>query len=1109
MSIRAWETVRASLGARLARLNLRGKITLALVAGTLLVGGLVAGSTFLLARKQILDSTQSLLEARAKLERREIELRVGAVLAEAASLAGNSVTANALADSMGRETYLEPLLQNYKPSWPGATLALTDYKGKIIASSTPGAAMGEGAQRAFAGMANANAAYASVGPTPQGTQILSVAIPVVYRLTGSVEGAVLLQFAPSAVVLPDAQEDWGLYDSAGLLLAGTAPPQGPMQVRSALTLPEPLGRLGLTHILSIDKSLALKSLNYLLAAYFSGGILLVLGALKLSQAAAGQLSEPMRRLTEAAEKIAASGRPSTWIAPGEESEFNRIATAFNLMVTRLGESYTDLESRVEIRTREMEAAKLAAEKAGNLLQEAVSSIAQGFTIYDEHDRLVLCNEAYLNLYGISRDLIVPGARFEDIIRAGMQRGQYADPAARADPDAWVRHRVAQHQVANGEVIEQRLGDGRWLLVVEYRTPSGYIVGNRIDVTELKQTAESLRERELYLRATLDNLPFLFWLKDAEGRFLAVNKVFATACGRDRPDDLRGLSDLDIWPQDLAEGYRADDRAVMQSRCEKSVDEPMEHGGKKGWIETYKKPVIAEDGAILGTVGFARDITDRRSMELALAESEERWQLAVTGTNDGIWDWSPVTGKVYFSDRWKTMLGYRAEEVGDDVDEWASRVHPEDRELVMAAIECHLRGETEFYQSEHRVLCKDGSYKWILDRGRASFDSQGKPLRVVGSHTDMTERRAAEAATLDRTEQLNAIFQLSPDGFVAFDADHRVKYASPAFALIAGLPEARVVGLDEVAFSSLLNAQCVPNAGFRGVAALRESIRNPRAKAAGRRELIEIAQPSVRVLEVGLRESQAASVPQILYFRDVTHEVEVERMKSEFVSTAAHELRTPMASIYGFSELLKEQKFDEATQQDLFATIHRNAGLMASIINELLDLARIEARRGKDFEFKAVPVQDLLEKLVADYKPPAGREAPLLELPGQVPYVRADLNKMKQALGNVLSNAFKYSPGGGAVRITLDRRRRDEGPPEIGLRISDAGIGMKPEQVARVSERFYRADTSGTIPGTGLGMSIVSEIVGLHGGEMEIASEFGAGTQVTLWIPAAEAPAEAA
>jgi PAS domain S-box-containing protein len=659
-------------------------------------------------------------------------------------------------------------------------------------------------------------------------------------------------------------------------------------------------------------------------------------------------------------------------------ELAETARAFNRLAEQLAES----NDRVHAENLKRLEAQQEAEKSGNLLREAVSSIAQGFTIYDQEDRLVHCNEAYRGFYEASRDLIVPGNTFEKIVRTGAERGQYSEAIGQVD--AWVRQRVATHQKANGEVIEQRLADGRWLLIVEHRTPSGYIVGNRIDITELKTATE------------------------------------------------------------------------------------------------------------------------------ALAASEQRWHLAVSGANDGIWDWNLQSGTVYFSERWKSMLGCSDEEIGNTVEEWSARVHPDDLEQTLAEVQRHLRGETDFYEWEHRLRCKDGNYKWVLDRGRAQFDVNGKPVRMAGSHTDITERRAAEAVIRDRTEQLNAIFDLSPDGFLSFDAAHRVKYVSPAFTRLTGLGEEAMIGLDESSFSERLANICIPQARFSGIESLSSMSKalcsdipgnGTNVQAQERRQTIELADAGKRVLQVGLRLSQAETVSQILYLRDITHETEVDRLKSEFLSTAAHELRTPMASIYGFTELLMTQEFDATDRADFHSTIFRQSELMISIINELLDLSRIEARRGKDFSIARINVVDLLREIVSGFKASDGRVSAVLQHAAGPLWVRADLNKLTQAISNVLSNAYKYSPDGGEVGIGLIESPGDgDVPARIGIRITDHGIGMTEEQRARVCERFYRADTSGKIPGTGLGMSIVKEIVELHGGELEITSEVGTGSTVTIWLP---------
>ena len=503
-------------------------------------------------------------------------------------------------------------------------------------------------------------------------------------------------------------------------------------------------------------------------------------------------------------------------------------------------------------------------------------------------------------------------------------------------------------------------------------------------------------------------------------------------------------------------------------------------------------------AALIAVQLTQDIRQR---EQWLKDSEFRWKFAIEGYGDGLWDWNVASGTVFFSRAWKSMLGYSEAEIGSALAEWETRLHPDDRTAALATLQNYLDGKSALYASEHRVRCKDGSYKWVSDRGLVvNRGGNGQALRMIGTHRDITERREIDVRVREHAEQLKAIFDLSPDGFVSFDGAHRVKYVSPAFARLTALSEVAVIGLDESEFSRQLAAICLPEARFPGVAALRDSEQLLHK--------IELADASRRVIDVGLRASQAQSVSQILYLRDVTHETEVDRMKSEFLSTAAHELRTPMASIYGFAEVLLSENFDEANRHEFLAIIYRQSELMAYILNELLDLARIEARRGTDFVFEAVDVQSLIEEVVREFRLPEGRPAPLLDPPTGPLTIWADRRKAQQAILNVLSNAYKYSASGGAVDISWQARSPGLGSelktasprPMVAICISDHGIGLAPEQVRRVGERFYRADTSGTVLGTGLGMSIVKEIIELHRGAVEIESEPGQGTSVRLLFP---------
>jgi signal transduction histidine kinase len=169
---------------------------------------------------------------------------------------------------------------------------------------------------------------------------------------------------------------------------------------------------------------------------------------------------------------------------------------------------------------------------------------------------------------------------------------------------------------------------------------------------------------------------------------------------------------------------------------------------------------------------------------------------------------------------------------------------------------------------------------------------------------------------------------------------------------------------------------------------------------------------------------------------------------------------------------------------------------------LLDISRIESRRGKDFHLEAVPLAPLVAEVLASMQIDSARWPLVVDLPTDLPPVMADAAKLRQMLTNVLGNAVKYSPAGGAIVIQglVDE---SAGKTRAGIVVADHGIGMTPAQAARVCERFYRADTSGNIPGTGLGMAIVKEVIELLGGQIRVASAVGTGTSVTLWLPASD------
>ena len=397
----------------------------------------------------------------------------------------------------------------------------------------------------------------------------------------------------------------------------------------------------------------------------------------------------------------------------------------------------------------------------------------------------------------------------------------------------------------------------------------------------------------------------------------------------------------------------------------------------------------------------------------------------------------------------------------------------------------------------------GQYSWITWAVGAAGMVMAALLQVLllvtTGHTVIVQRKVQEQtqelklkneAVEDRNAQLDTLFSLSPDGLVAISPEGIVRFANPAFQSMTGITAAEIVGTyAEEYLDARLRAQMEKPEGFEGVAGCFAAAGD---SLVSRTVVLRWPRPTVLQI-VGVR-SESVNVSRILYMRDITKEAEVDRMKSEFLSHAAHELRTPMASIYGFSELLLEMDLDEATRRDLLETIHRQTRWLVDIINELLDLARIEARQGRDFNIESVELRPLVEKTLQDLSFDPERWPVNFRIGSAVAAVRADRAKLRQALVNVLNNAQKYSPDGGEIEVEVLSANG-----MTGIAVRDHGIGMTPDQVKRIGERFWRADTSGKIPGTGLGIPIVMEIFQILGGKVDVVSSPNVGTTVTLWL----------
>ncbi|MEW7847891.1 ATP-binding protein [Massilia aurea] len=342
----------------------------------------------------------------------------------------------------------------------------------------------------------------------------------------------------------------------------------------------------------------------------------------------------------------------------------------------------------------------------------------------------------------------------------------------------------------------------------------------------------------------------------------------------------------------------------------------------------------------------------------------------------------------------------------------------------------------------------------------------------------------------------------PDGILMLNAQGNIVAANPAAEMLFGASGAMLAGrpLRELMDEDLLR--------LRRTGLLQEGARY---EALARR----LDGSHFPVEFSYCRMMWAARPKYAVTVRDISQRREVEernratdeRRRRHF-ATATHELRTPMSSVLGFSELLLKRDFDPAVSRELVEIIHRESGRLVDLVNQLLDLARIEAGGRAELRIDAVPVAELMTRTLACLEGLGQAHRVSSDIALGLPPLAADAQKMQQALTNIISNSIKYSAPGTPILLSATPERWGE-RLMVAIRVRDQGIGMTPQQQAQVFDAFYRVDSESSAPGSGLGLTILKEIVDLHGGRIALESEVNVGTEITLYLPVTSADDQAA
>lgn len=489
---------------------------------------------------------------------------------------------------------------------------------------------------------------------------------------------------------------------------------------------------------------------------------------------------------------------------------------------------------------------------------------------------------------------------------------------------------------------------------------------------------------------------------------------------------------------------------------------------------------------------------------ALRESERRWQYALEGAGDGVWDLNLVSGEAFFSPRLARMFGYDPEEFHGRFAEWKSHIHPEDLARAQADFEDCLSGRTPLLHSEYRLRCKDGSYRWVLDRGKVvERDAAGKPTRAIGTFADVTELRR----TNQRLALLETALQAMPTGIVITDQQGRIEWVNDGFTRLTGYDKAEALGQNP----RVLRSGRHPDEFYAGLwqTILRGEVWS--GDLVNRRK--DGTEYHEHMIIAPVSHGSSGITHFIAIKQDITEHRQIEQQllraqRMEGIGLLAggiaHDLNNVLAPILLSVELLRmrcREEPDRRTLDVIEAAARRGSG----VVRQVLTFAR-----GIDGERTPLRPRDLIRELVMIIEETFPRDIEIRrEVADDTPMVRGDTTQLHQVLLNLAVNARDAMPDGGRLIFGTSLLQVGPGRTMFGkaikpgryvvMSVKDTGQGMAPEVRERIFEPFFTTKPRGK--GTGLGLPTVLGIVRSHEGFIEVNSEPGKGSEFRVCLPA--------
>lgn len=582
-------------------------------------------------------------------------------------------------------------------------------------------------------------------------------------------------------------------------------------------------------------------------------------------------------------------------------------------------------------------------------------------------------------------------------------------------------------------------------------------------------------RLLSLLDTIDEGIFAF---DKEWRYIYLNQTAANLINRTR-EELIGQNIWQRTPNLTHSRFYVEIRNAVRENKSISIEAFYPHLNK--WLESNICPSPE------GITVIARDISERKQSEEALRSSEDRLLLALDAAQLGLWFCDLPFDELIWDATIKEHF-WLPPETRVTIDTFYARIHPDDRarteQAVNQAIEQHAR-----YDIEYRTVSDTGQIKWIRAIGQTFCDETGTPRRFDGITLDITDSKET-ATALRRSEiYLKRLVESNVIGIVTADQEYILE-ANDAFLTMLGYSREELQE-HKINWREITPPEFAPDDQHAMQELLEHGTYTPFEKEYYRKDGSHLS------ILIGAAIIQEQPIQWVCFILDISAQKELNRRKDDFISIASHELKTPLTSLKGFTQLLSriDSLQQPAKQESILQKMEQQIDRLTHLITDLLDVSKIQSGQ---LEYMEAPIPfDALVKDIVEAMQQTTATHELILHGTTAAIIHGDAERLRQVFNNLISNAVKYSPQAQSVDIYLSR-----GAYSVTAQVRDYGLGIPPAQKNKVFERFYRVSDGSRkyVPGLGMGLYITREIVERHNGTISVESQEGKGSTFSVTLP---------